>query len=92
MASALAGTLSGGASGYALTHSDIGGYTGIDLPLPAALGGGYLFGAHHLVRSAELLRRWAELPVQNEARLTAGQPPAPGWPRLQGGSLGLPRA
>ncbi|WP_149256805.1 alpha-glucosidase [Actinomadura sp. K4S16] len=49
LASALRGMLSGGVSGMTLTHSDIGGYTGVDTPL----------GNYH--RSAELLQRWAEL-------------------------------
>ncbi|WP_067474640.1 alpha-glucosidase [Actinomadura hibisca] len=49
MASALRGMLSGGVSGMTLTHTDIGGYTGVDTPL-----GNYN-------RSAELLRRWSEL-------------------------------
>ena len=33
IASALTATLSGGMSGFALTHSDVGGYTGVDLKL-----------------------------------------------------------
>lgn len=47
--SAVTGMLSGGVSGYSLSHSDIGGYTAIDsFPL-----------RYH--RSKELLLRWTEL-------------------------------
>jgi len=54
--SALAGLLSGGLSGFALNHTDVGGYTtvaipGLRFPLP-------LVGA---VRGRELLARWTEL-------------------------------
>ena len=48
-------------SGFALTHSDIGGYTGTDLKLPYV--GWRLFACWHLVRSRELLMRWAEMNV-----------------------------
>ncbi|GIW43919.1 MAG: alpha-glucosidase [Candidatus Binatia bacterium] len=47
--SAVVGLLSGGLSGLALNHSDIGGYTAIDRPLLR----------YH--RSRELLLRWMEL-------------------------------
>ncbi len=47
--SAVTGLLSSGMSGYAFNHSDIGGYTAIDIP-----GIGYR-------RSRELLMRWMEL-------------------------------
>lgn len=47
--SAVVGLLSGGLSGYSLNHSDIGGYTTINNPL------------QRYYRSAELLKRWAEL-------------------------------
>jgi alpha-glucosidase len=43
------GMLNGGFSGFAITHSDIGGYTAVDQP-----------GLRYH-RSAELLLRWAEL-------------------------------
>jgi alpha-glucosidase len=47
MASALSGMLSGGVSGFALNHSDVGGYTTlVDPPVQ---------------RSAELLDRWSEM-------------------------------
>jgi alpha-glucosidase len=47
--SAVTGLLSSGLSGYALEHSDIGGYTAID---------NFLLKYH---RSKELLMRWIEL-------------------------------
>ncbi|MBV9195793.1 MAG: alpha-glucosidase [Solirubrobacterales bacterium] len=47
MRSALTGMLSGGLSGFALNHSDTGGYTTLASPLVA--------------RSAELLARWSEM-------------------------------
>ncbi|KAJ8760093.1 hypothetical protein K2173_010949 [Erythroxylum novogranatense] len=47
--SAVVGLLSSGLSGYALNHSDIGGYCAVDLP----------FIRYH--RSEELLMRWMEL-------------------------------
>jgi alpha-glucosidase len=47
--SAVTGLLSGGLSGYAFEHTDIGGYTAIDNPLLK----------YH--RSKELLMRWVEL-------------------------------
>jgi sulfoquinovosidase len=47
--SAVTGLLSGGLSGYAFGHSDIGGYTAVDGPLLR----------YH--RSKELLMRWTEL-------------------------------
>ncbi|XP_015068243.1 uncharacterized protein LOC107012823 [Solanum pennellii] len=49
--SAVVGLLSGGLSGYALNHSDIGGYCAVNLPLP--------FFKYR--RSEELLLRWMEL-------------------------------
>ena len=56
MASALSGTLSGGLSGYALTHADLGGYTGAELTVP-----GLGLPLIRLVRSRELLLRWQEM-------------------------------
>ncbi len=56
MASALAGTLSSGLSGFALTHADLGGYTGVDLRLPYL---GWAVMRH--VRGRELLVRWQEM-------------------------------
>ena len=47
MRSALTGMLSGGLSGFALNHSDTGGYITLATPLVA--------------RSAELLERWSEM-------------------------------
>ncbi|WCJ33383.1 Alpha-glucosidase 2 [Euphorbia peplus] len=47
--SAVVGLLSGGLSGYALNHSDIGGYCAVSMP----------FIKYH--RSEELLMRWMEL-------------------------------
>lgn len=47
--SAVTGLLSSGMSGFSLNHSDIGGYTAIDLP-------GFSY-----VRDRELLMRWMEL-------------------------------
>ena len=47
MRSALTGMLSAGLSGFALNHSDTGGYTTLATPLVA--------------RSAELLERWSEM-------------------------------
>ncbi|XP_048225602.1 sulfoquinovosidase isoform X2 [Ricinus communis] len=47
--SAVVGLLSGGFSGYALNHSDIGGYCAVNMP----------FVKYH--RSEELLMRWMEL-------------------------------
>jgi sulfoquinovosidase len=47
MRSALTGMLSGGLSGFALNHSDTGGYTTLATPLVA--------------RSGELLERWSEM-------------------------------
>jgi len=49
LASALTGLLSGGFSGFALNHGDVGGYTSTLPPLPTTL------------RSPELLARWGEL-------------------------------
>lgn len=49
LASALTGLLSGGFSGFALNHGDVGGYTSTLPPLPRT------------VRSPELLARWGEL-------------------------------
>lgn len=46
---AVTGMLSGGLSGFSLTHSDVGGYTAIGNPLL------------NIHRSRELLMRWAEL-------------------------------
>lgn len=53
LASALTGELSGGLSGFALDHSDIGGYTTLVTP------------AVH--RSPELLLRWAEMSAFSDA-------------------------
>lgn len=50
--SAVTGMLSGGFSGFSITHSDIGGYTTIYAPPHV-----------ELVRSKELLFRWMELSV-----------------------------
>jgi alpha-glucosidase len=47
--SAVTGILSGGISGFAFNHSDIGGYTTLDRPLVG------------FTRSRELLQRWSEL-------------------------------
>ncbi len=47
--SAVTGILSGGISGISLNHSDIGGYTTIDLPVVGQR------------RSKELMQRWSEL-------------------------------
>jgi alpha-glucosidase len=47
--SAVTGALSGGISGFAFNHSDIGGYTTLDRPLVG------------FTRSRELLLRWSEL-------------------------------
>jgi len=47
--SAVTGLLSSGISGFSLNHSDIGGYTAINLPV------------FPLVRNRELLMRWMEL-------------------------------
>lgn len=49
LASALTGLLSGGFSGFALNHGDVGGYTSTLPPLPIT------------VRTPELLARWGEL-------------------------------
>ena len=49
MATVVHGLLSGGLSGIALNHSDIGGYTSV------------VFGELEVVRSRELLWRWIEL-------------------------------
>ena len=54
------GTLSSGLSGYALTHADLGGYTGAHLALPLPFLGRTL-PLVHLVRSRELLLRWQEM-------------------------------
>lgn len=48
MASALLGMLAGGVSGLTVTHSDVGGYTGLAQPVVGVR------------RSAAVLRRWAE--------------------------------
>ena len=52
--SAVQATLGGGMSGFALTHSDVGGYTGVHFKL---------FGSSLLrvTRGPELTMRWAEL-------------------------------
>ena len=55
LASTVTATLSGGFSGYALTHSDVGGYNGGTLWLAQLL-----FGVR-VVRTPELLHRWVEL-------------------------------
>jgi sulfoquinovosidase len=49
-ASAITALVTGGLSGMALNHSDVGGYTGTSL-----------LGAKYYRRSAELYKRWAEL-------------------------------
>ncbi|KAG0178240.1 hypothetical protein DFQ28_000653 [Apophysomyces sp. BC1034] len=51
--SAITGMLSGGFSGFSVTHSDIGGYTTIDSVIPGI----------QMHRSKELLQRWMELAV-----------------------------
>ncbi|KAK8942967.1 putative alpha-xylosidase 2 [Platanthera zijinensis] len=51
--SSVTGLLSGGLSGFAFNHSDIGGYCGIDFPLI------------NYRRSEELLMRWMELNAFN---------------------------
>lgn len=48
MRSAIIGMLSGGLSGFSISHSDIGGYTGVGAPL-------------FIRRDRELLLRWLEL-------------------------------
>ncbi|KAL1526228.1 hypothetical protein AB1Y20_014952 [Prymnesium parvum] len=60
--SALQGALGGGMSGFSLTHSDIGGYTGANVKL---------FGKSivRAVRDRELLLRWAELSAFSDAVL-----------------------
>lgn len=55
MRSALTGMLSGGLSGFALNHSNTGGYTTLASPLVA--------------RSAELLERWSEMNAFGSAML-----------------------
>jgi alpha-glucosidase len=55
LASTVTATLSGGLSGFALTHSDVGGYNGGDMWAAQVLLG------VRVVRSAELLMRWTEL-------------------------------
>ncbi|WP_311966738.1 alpha-glucosidase [Arsenicicoccus cauae] len=49
LASSLLGTFSAGVSGWALDHSDLGGYTSVDAV------------AKNYVRSPELLQRWGEV-------------------------------
>jgi len=68
--SALLGVLSGGLSGVALTHSDIGGYTMVER---CVLGGAICM---YITRDCELLMRWAEMsaftgtrPIQASGRL-----------------------
>jgi len=59
LASAITATLSGGLSGYSLTHSDIGGYTSIDhnsFFLSSIMG----YSGVSLLRDRELLCRWVE--------------------------------
>lgn len=52
MQSAIIGAMSGGMSGWTITHCDLGGFTMIDaLPIPGA----------KFVRQSELLARWLEL-------------------------------
>jgi alpha-glucosidase len=51
LATAVTGHASGGLSGYALQHSDVGGYLGFH----------QLGGLLHIVRDQELLLRWMEL-------------------------------
>jgi alpha-glucosidase len=58
-ASAVTATLSGGLSGFALTHSDVGGYTSIDhtsLFMTSLVG----YRGVSLLRDRELLLRWVE--------------------------------
>lgn len=58
-ASAVTATLSGGLSGFALTHSDVGGYTSIDhtsLFMTSLVG----YKGVSLLRDRELLLRWVE--------------------------------
>jgi len=53
MQSALIGMMSGGLSGWTLTHAEIGGYDAITLPLPGI----------KFKRTPELLVRWLELSI-----------------------------
>jgi alpha-glucosidase len=55
LASTITATLSGGFSGYSLTHSDVGGYNG------GALWAMQLLFGVRIIRARELLCRWSEL-------------------------------
>ena len=57
LGAAVIAMISSGMSGLSLQHSDIGGYTGINLPCNI----GRLLGGPH--RTRELLLRWAEMCV-----------------------------
>jgi len=59
MQSALIGMMSGGLSGWTITHAEIGGYDAISLPIPGI----------KFTRNAELLVRWLELSVFTDAML-----------------------
>jgi len=59
MQSALIGMMSGGLSGWTITHAEIGGYDAISLPLPGI----------KFTRTPELLVRWLELSVFTDAML-----------------------
>jgi len=71
--SALLGVLSGGLSGVALTHSDIGGYTMVER---CVLGGAICM---YITRDCELLMRWAEMSAFTDAmfRTHLGSGPGP---------------
>jgi alpha-glucosidase len=72
LASAVTGMVSGGLSGLALSHSDLGGYTSGAF---AALGLNVTLG-----RSAELLHRWCELAAFSLVyRTHPGADPAVDW-------------
>ena len=53
MKSALTSYLTGGASGFSLTHSDVGGYTSLDIEKDGV--------RVVLERTEEMLRRWMEV-------------------------------
>jgi alpha-glucosidase len=68
MASSVTALLSASLSGAGLTHSDIGGYTAVQL------------GSINITRSKELFMRWAELSAFTFAMRThLGSMPAPSW-------------
>jgi len=50
--SAMIGLMNGGVSGFTMGHSDIGGYTSVELPKPSPI---------EYVRNRELLYRWIEM-------------------------------